>query len=96
MLIQAKNTAFNSFRKNSAKFELKRHLESLQERLNVSNQSSKHRYYNQTANKLNNTQKNSKGYWSLLKIFLNNNKIPLITPLFHQNCFVKDFKETFQ
>ena len=34
-LIQAKSTASNSFRKNSSSFELKRRLESLQERLNV-------------------------------------------------------------
>ena len=40
---------------------------------------------NRIANKLNNTQKNSKSYWSLLKVFLNNEKIPLIPPLFHEN-----------
>ena len=37
------------------------------------------------ANKLNNLQKNSKAYWFLLKCFLNNQKIPLIQPLFHEN-----------
>ena len=44
-------------------------------------------------NWLNNTQKSSKNYWSLLKIFLNNKKIPLIPPLFHENRFITDFKE---
>ena len=44
-------------------------------------------------NKLINTQKSSKAYWSLLKGFLNNKKIPLIPPLFHENCFITDFKE---
>ena len=43
-----------------------------------------------------NTQKNYKVYCSLLKIFLNNKKIPTITPLFHQNCFITDFKEKAQ
>ena len=38
------------------------------------------------ANKLNSIQKSSKAYWSLLKSFLNNNKIPII-PL------VTDFKK---
>ena len=32
-------------------------------------------------------------YWGLLKIFLNNHKIPVIPPLFHNNKFVTDFKE---
>ena len=43
-----------------------------------------------------NTQKNFKVYWSLLKIFLNNKKIPIIPPLFYENCFITDFKEKAQ
>ena len=45
------------------------------------------------AKKLNNLQRNSKAYWSLLKCFLNNKKIPLIPPLFHENKFVTNFLE---
>ena len=44
-------------------------------------------------NKLINTQKSSKVYLSLLKAFLNSKKIPLISPLFHENRFITDFKE---
>ena len=39
-----------------------------------------------------------KCYWSLLKTFLNNKKIPCIPPLHHDDKFVCDFKkksETF-
>ena len=43
-----------------------------------------------------NTQKNSKVYWSLLIFFLNNKKIPIIPPLFHENRFITDFKEKAQ
>ena len=43
--------------------------------------------------KLINTENSSKAYWSLLKRFLNNKKIPLIPTLFHENCFITDFKE---
>ena len=43
-------------------------------------------------NKLINTQKISKAYWSLLKSFLNK-KIPLIPLLFHEHRFIADFKE---
>ena len=71
-LIQAKNTAFNNFRNNSGNSELKRHLVSLQERVKASIESSRQKYYYRIVNKLNNTQKNSKSYWSLMKIFLNN------------------------
>ena len=35
----------------------------------------------------------TKSYWSTLKIFLNNKKIPCIPPLSHQNKYVTDFKE---
>ena len=42
-------------------------------------------------NKLINLQRNSKPYWSLLKCSLNNKKIPLIPPLFHENKFEQIF-----
>ena len=40
------------------------------------------------ADKLNSIQKSSKAYWSLLKSFLNNKKIPIIPPILHNNAFV--------
>ena len=43
--------------------------------------------------KLNNLQRNSKAYWSLLRCLLNNKKIPLIPPLFYENKFVTNFLE---
>ena len=52
-------------------------LQFLQERLSTSIESSKERYYARIANGLNNAQKSSKTYCSLLKIFLNNKKIHL-------------------
>ena len=35
----------------------------------------------------------SKSYWSILKTFLNNKKIPCITPLLHGDKFIPNFKE---
>ena len=61
--------------------------------LNVSVEVAKEKCCHNTVNKLMNTQKNSKVYWPLLKILLNNNKIPIIRPLFYENRFVTDFKE---
>ena len=43
--------------------------------------------------KLTNVRKNCKACWSLLRHLLNNKKIPLIPPLFHENKFVTEFKE---
>ena len=39
------------------------------------------------------TRKSPKTYWSLLKLFLNNRKLPIIPTLFQEKKFVTDFKE---
>ena len=38
----------------------------------------------------------AKTYWSILKRFLNDKRIPCIPPLFHDNKFITDFKEKAQ
>ena len=39
------------------------------------------------------TRKSSNILWSILKLFLNDGKIPIIPVLFRENKFVTDFKE---
>ena len=68
----------------------------LQACLNAFAEVAKEKYYHDTINKLLNTQKNSKIYWSLLKNFLTNKKIPIIPPMFYENRFITDFKEKAQ
>ena len=92
-LIQEKNVAFKNYRNNKGNIDLKCRLKYLQTCLNASIEVAKEKYYHNTVNKLMNTQKNSKVYWYLLKIFLNNKKIPIIPPLFYENRFITDFKE---
>ena len=54
----------------------------------------KQNYYYKIAEKLQNAQRSSEAYWSLLKIFLNNlNKIAIIPSLYHKNKFVTNFKK---
>ena len=92
-LIKEKNTAFKKFccdRNNSL---IKRQLNILQDRIITLIEASKQQYYCKMTNKLVNAQKISKTYWSVLKMFLNNKKIPLISPLFQANRFITDFKE---
>ena len=75
-------------------------LKYLQACLNASTEVAKEKYYHNTANKLTNTQKNSKVYWSLLKIFLNNKKKPTIPTTVLRKCFTtvsaKDIGETIK
>ena len=95
-IIQEKNVAFKNYRNNSGIIDLKCRLKYLQTYLNASIEVAKEKYCHNTVNKLMNTQENYKSYWSLLKIFLNNMKIPIIPPLFYKNRFITDFKEKVQ
>ena len=59
----------------------------------MSIENSQQRYYSKLSIKLANRATSSKTYWSILKTFLNNKKIPCIPPLFHENKFITNFKE---
>ena len=52
----------------------------------------KNNYYDKLANKLSNPSTSSKTYWSILKTFCNNKKMPLISPIFIGNKLESDFK----
>ena len=88
-----KNKVFKSYRKSKTNIQLLNKLNILQERLNGFTTKSKNNHYEHMANKLKNLQINSKRYWSFLKCFLNNIRIPLVPPLFHKNKFVTNFLE---
>ena len=49
-------------------------------------------YYSDLSTKLVNQKSNPKIYWSVLKTFLNNKKIPFIPSLFHENKLVTNFR----
>ena len=92
-IFQKKNNAFKVYRNNSSNIVLKTRLRSLQVRLNNSIECAKETFYNKIAKKFNDTQKNTKAYWSLIKMLLNNKKIDLVAPLYYDNCLITDFKE---
>ena len=54
---------------------------------------SKEKYYTKLSSRLADPLTSPMTYWSILKTFLNNKKIPCIPPPFHENKFVTDFKE---
>ena len=64
----------------------------LQNELNSIIESNKQKYYSRLSKKLVDPMTSTKSYWSTLKMFLNNKKIPCIPPLRHQNKHVTDFK----
>ena len=73
--------------------QLLQRLRLLQEKLNSFISVSKQSYYSRMSTKLTKFHKSSKAYWSLLKTFLNNRKIPVIPPLYHEGDFVTNFKK---
>ena len=87
-----KQKTFNKYRKNKNNIQLLQHLRILQEKLNFFIGVSKKNYYSRMSAKLTKYHKSSKAYWSLLKTFLNNKKISLIPPLYHQGGFITNFK----
>ena len=52
----------------------------------------KQEYYSNIALKLNNPKTSAKTYWSILKTFYNDKKIPFIPPLLIKNKLVSNFK----
>ena len=53
----------------------------------------KNKYYSKVAKKLLDPSTSPKTYWSVLKTFLNNKKIPVLPPIFHDNKFITDVKQ---
>ena len=89
-IINKKNTIFKHFRQNSNNLQIWNKLESP---LTKSIAESKRNFHYRMADKLHNTQKSSKPYWSLLKRFLDNKNIPLILHFSHDNEFVTSFRK---
>ena len=53
----------------------------------------KNKYYLKAAKRLLDPSPSTKMYWSILKTFFKNKKIPVILPIFHDNKFITDFKQ---
>ena len=83
----------NAYRKNIGNRQLSKNLSYLQQQLHDLIDDLKQKYFSRLIQKLNTIQKSTKAYWAPLTFFLNNCKIPVIPPLFHNNKFVTDFKE---
>ena len=69
-----------------------KHFEQMQDTLRIGIEISNQKYYFKLSRKLAVNKINPKCYWSILKIFFSNKKIPCIPSLTHNNQFVVDFK----
>ena len=91
-LINDKNHAYTSYHQNENSSSTFQDLQFLQSRLNSLIEKSKHKYYARLSKKLLDSTTSPKSHWSILKTFLNNKKIPCISPLLHENKFIIDFR----
>ena len=66
-------------------------FQAIQNMLLSATEVSKQQYYSQISKKLMDSSTSPKAYWSLLKTFQINQKIPCILPLFHNNKFISNF-----
>ena len=92
-LVLQKNGAFLAYSRDKNNTDLFNKFQSLQAHLKTTIEESKQNYYSRLSNKLLDSKTSPKSYWSILKTFVNNKKIPCIPPLFHNGKFIMDFKE---
>ena len=90
--IKTKNLLFKQYMQNG-RFESDLvFLENLITEINELISPTKNLYYENLAKKLNNPLLQAKTYWSILKSFYNEKKIPTIPPLLVDNNFVTDIQ----
>ena len=90
-LVEQKNQFYKRLIWSNKTFYINQFKE-LQDDLGFLIEKSKNYYYSKLSQKLSNKATSSKAYWSILKTFLNDKKIPYIPPIFHDNKFVIDFR----
>ena len=98
-LIAAKNDVFKKHLKNNRNRYYTYKYKGLHWKLENLIECPKQSYYKRVSGKLSSISTSSKCYSSFLKKMLNDKKIPVIPPLFHNNNFISNFKEkkqTFQ
>ena len=91
--VHQKNLLYQEYLKNGKKFI---DLEKVNEACNLLSDlvsESKTSYYNRLSRKLSDPKTSPKAYWSILKSFFGDKKIPIIPPLFCNNEYITDFKD---
>ena len=92
-IILHKNRAFSAYSRDRNNTDLFNKFQSLQAHLKTTTEESNLKYYSRLSDKLLDSKTSPKSYWSILKTFLNNEKIPCIPALLHNGKLITDFKE---
>ena len=92
-LINEKNVIYLKNNKSNQSFEM---FQSFQSQLSSLIASLKNKFYSKVAKKLLDPSTSPKTYFSIMKVFLNNKKIPIIPQIFHDNKYITDFKQKFE
>ena len=92
-LIEQKNQFYKLFTRSNKTLLYIDQFKASQDELGFLIEKSKNYYYSELSQKLSNKATSSNAYWSVLKIFLNDKKIPCIPPIFYDNKFVINFSE---
>ena len=71
----------------------KRSYQSTSEQVNSTIENAKSEYCCKLSMNLPNPETSSKSYWSILKSFVNDKKIPVIPPLYHNGNFINNFRQ---
>ena len=94
--MQEKNIAKKCYFKNNKDIQSFRRLQCIRNLLTATIEKSKGQFYFRISTKLMDPATIAKAYWSILKTFLNDKKIPCIPPIYHSNTSITDFKEKAQ
>ena len=92
-MIEEKNKAWRLYVQSNKNDFFFGKFTSLQIQLSDLVETRKQNYHFRQTEKLRDQKTSPKVYWSLLKTFLNNKKIPCIPPIFYENDFVIDFQK---
>ena len=92
-IINEKNDTFQCYLHSNKDPKLFNKAEYLQNELKSLIEVNKEKYYSRISKRMTNPLTSTKTYWSILKSFLNNKKIPCIPPLFHQNRYITKYKD---
>ena len=91
-IINEKNDTFQCYLHGNNDPKLITKVEYLPNELKSLIEANKEKYYSRISKRMINPLASTKIYWSILKSFLNNKKIPCIPPLFHQNRYITKYK----
>ena len=94
--INEKNNTFQYYLHSNKDPKLFNKVGYLQNELKSLIEANKEKYYSCVSKRMMNPLVSTKTYWSILKSFLNNKKIPCIQPLFHQNSYITKYKDNGQ